>query len=412
MLLGAAGAYAFNFNFQNAFLAVYGGVLALLLVFVSVTLLTWPVRLLRPVLKVGAIAFLLFLSLELPSALAFRIVHGKWHLDDVAQHLDLFEPHPWLVGVPKPGSTASKPDWKWSAHHNSLGFRGDEFSIAKSPGVKRIVTIGGSTVWGTSVNDHETWPYQLQHALGPGHEVINYGVPGYSSAEHLIQTSLNLMDLHPDSAIYYMGWNDMVNVHVKGTKTDYSNYHGLYQYQTLDLLNARLWLGPDFAFIRQFISIAQAHGYLSPIFNPPIHLDGDADTGTDLRVLSIYKRNVGELAALCRSQGIEPVFVPQVLNYSILTGDVPNAWTPIVRPKDMKKVMTELNDTMRAAASKADALYISDVLEHDWKESDFVDIGHFTAEGGRTFAAIIARVLALRGERPPMANDIAAAPSS
>jgi hypothetical protein len=45
----------------------------------------------------------------------------------------------------------------------------------------------------------------LEKELGPGYEVINLGVPGYSTVENLIQTALILPSLNPDVAIFLCG---------------------------------------------------------------------------------------------------------------------------------------------------------------------------------------------------------------
>ena len=68
---------------------------------------------------------------------------------------------------------------------NSLGFRGAEFSKEKPLGTYRIFIVGGSTTFGTGVENHNTIPSLLQNFYSNGKfddikqiEVINTGING------------------------------------------------------------------------------------------------------------------------------------------------------------------------------------------------------------------------------------------
>ena len=98
--------------------------------------------------------------------------------------------------------------------HNSLGYRGDEIIVPKPEGIYRIVAIGESTTYTSSVEDyHLSYPNQLQEILREAGysfvEVVNAGVPAYSSWEGLINLELRVLDLEPDLIIVYHGLNDI-----------------------------------------------------------------------------------------------------------------------------------------------------------------------------------------------------------
>ncbi len=99
--------------------------------------------------------------------------------------------------------------------HNSLGYRGDEFSIEKPAGVFRIVALGGSTVYTEKVKDNtQTFTAQLESILRRQYgytniQVINAGVPGYTSWESLINLEFRVLDLQPDLIIIYQNTNDV-----------------------------------------------------------------------------------------------------------------------------------------------------------------------------------------------------------
>lgn len=115
--------------------------------------------------------------------------------------------HHYLGYTPTPGYREGK------LFHNSLGFRGDEFSPKKQKGIYRIFCLGDSIAYGSSSNDnHDTFPYNLEKELLKKYkniEVINAGVPGWSSYECLIDLQLRLIDLEPDLIIIHLGINEV-----------------------------------------------------------------------------------------------------------------------------------------------------------------------------------------------------------
>ena len=99
---------------------------------------------------------------------------------------------------------------------NRFGFRGDEFSMPKTPGSFRIFTLGESSTFGwKGVKSHEqAWPALLEGKLRiayPNHkiEVINAGVPGYTSVEQRVNFLLRISRLEPDALLIYHGNNDI-----------------------------------------------------------------------------------------------------------------------------------------------------------------------------------------------------------
>lgn len=93
---------------------------------------------------------------------------------------------------------------------NALGLRGREISIAKPPGVTRIMCLGDSCTFGGG----QPYPQMLQSMLdqrfGTGKfEVLNAGVIGYTSLHGLEWFRSELGHLQPDIVTVYFGWNDM-----------------------------------------------------------------------------------------------------------------------------------------------------------------------------------------------------------
>jgi lysophospholipase L1-like esterase len=99
--------------------------------------------------------------------------------------------------------------------HNSLGYRGGEFSREKPEGTYRIVALGGSTTYGVFIDRAEdAYPAQLEGILREEYgyenvEVVNAGVQAYSSWETFINFSFRSLDLDPDLIIVYNAVNDV-----------------------------------------------------------------------------------------------------------------------------------------------------------------------------------------------------------
>lgn len=96
---------------------------------------------------------------------------------------------------------------------NSLGLRGEEFSVEKG-NKYRIICLGGSSTMGNGISDDaHTWPAQLQKLLREKYpkreiEVINAGGFAYASYELLAKYLFQLSNYSPDMVIFYETFND------------------------------------------------------------------------------------------------------------------------------------------------------------------------------------------------------------
>jgi lysophospholipase L1-like esterase len=91
---------------------------------------------------------------------------------------------------------------------NTLGFRGPETTRAKPAGIRRVLLIGDSTVYGHGVAQEATFASRLNESLGPMIEVINLGVPGYSTEQSINLLELRGWSLEPDLLVVASLWSD------------------------------------------------------------------------------------------------------------------------------------------------------------------------------------------------------------
>ncbi len=338
------------------------------------------------------------LSIEAAAQLAYRVHKGKWYLHDHrASPIRMYSIHPYLGCAPLPSVSAVFNGLRIS--HNSQGYRGPEFNMAKTPGRTRIVALGGSSTYGVGVSDEFTWPRQLQDQLGTNYEVINLAGNGGGSVEHVIQTALQFSDLKPDVAIYYCGWNDAHVQHIKNLKADYSDYHGkvatavgLRGTQPEEPL-ASLYFLKRILFHHFFPLMDDPANSATKIVSPT----EDAFTDrVDQRAIELWERNLRLLVTLCKAQGVRPVFVPQIMNWKVLVSDKSYGWFPYVRDRDIKKIMDAYHASMEKVAKEEGVSYVGQMLEVPFSASDFVDNGHFSAEGNKRFAEVLAKALQAR----------------
>jgi lysophospholipase L1-like esterase len=136
------------------------------------------------------------------------------------RYLDVFSPvdseedrrallQQFLPGVP--ASLRDNPLWEVSL--NSRGFRTDEFSTQKAPGVFRIACVGDSWTFGSNVDQRDAYPQRLGELLreafsGASFEVLNLGTMAYSSHQGLELVRRQVLDLSPDAILVGFGMND------------------------------------------------------------------------------------------------------------------------------------------------------------------------------------------------------------
>ncbi|KAA0249620.1 MAG: SGNH/GDSL hydrolase family protein [Acidobacteria bacterium] len=327
------------------------------------------------------------LGAELAAQTVFRVrsPEGLW-LFERSQSQQLFEPHPFLAVAPRKGVVVRKGGIAIS--HNSLGYRGPETTETKAPGTTRVVTLGGSSTYCVRVSDEDTWPCRLQEALGVGFEVVNLGVPGYSSVENAIQTAFGLTDLSPDFAVYYVGWNDLRGARLANLDSYYAEFHGRHQPSHMGLRPT----GPRFlASVHYALRLYErALGQANDFEPRAVRAEGGVAGVPGSRSLALYRRNLVQIVTSCRTQGIEPLLIPQVLNCGRLTDDAAYGWIPFVADNELCRMMAAYNDVMEQVASDEGAACLGEIRTTGFTAGDFLDQGHFSPAGSKKIADLVA----------------------
>ncbi len=353
-----------------------------------------------------AVSILLLLALEGIVRVTVRLRDGVWprtlqegRYAAALQMRRIVMEHPFLIGVPQPGGRASM--WGKSATINSHGYRGAEFERPKPHGAFRVFTIGGSTVFDVSVtNDDATWTRRLEEGLrarfaGRAIEVVNGGVPGYTTVEMALKLALLDLDaVEPDLVVAYVGLNDLQPSAAPDFRADYSLGHAEIQ---------RRFLGFE---SREPSLLARSVLLHKARYRLGLERERPSDPGTPRREAPLpeaeraYRSRLEQIATLARSRGARLVFVTHALRLgpdgALSDEDAQSAfqWLPFLTPAGIVRGMERYNEITREAAAALGAPVVDAARELPLEPSDFTDYCHWSDGGAAKMGAFIAARLA------------------
>jgi lysophospholipase L1-like esterase len=247
---------------------------------------------------------------------------------------------------------------------NELGTRNPP-PQPKQIGTFRIITLGDSSVYGVMVEDAEVFSSvtarDLQHALGRPVEVINGGVPGYSSEQARRLYTHRLADLQPDVVVIATLWSDSQ----PGPAPD------------------ALRFGPEGNPVQSVMRWSNTYRLLEGMLlgwreGQPVEWTLRESKDGRRVPLKAYKHNLATLAELAESAGATPVFL-------VLPSDRDLGPTALEAPRPKYRA------AMKAAATRPGAILVEMPAHfHGLSADHFFDDVHPTPKGH----AIIGRHLA------------------
>jgi lysophospholipase L1-like esterase len=309
---------------------------------------------------------------------------------------------------------------------NADGMRGDPMP---SRARYRVLTVGASTTICTHLDDAETWPYLLQErlnaALGPDASWVgNVGRPGHTTPQHVLQVA-KLLPQHPeiDAVVLLIGIADLLHALIAAD--------GAFQpgpprpdrklVRAFAVLPAREAGGPWYS--RTGIGrLVTSVAWRNPDLERATILPGARNVAPwrdyrrqagslrerlpDLtRPLRVYARRVGAIVDAARANGVRPLFLTQ-----------PTLWGEGLSPAERDLLWMEGPplDRQRAAATYYSVAALAegmgrynerlrqvcrergvDLARRPPRDASvFYDDAHFTEEGARQVAEIVAQHLA------------------
>jgi lysophospholipase L1-like esterase len=296
-----------------------------------------------------------------------------------------FTYHPLLQGTPTPNFTGFMPV---KTQHDSHGLRGSERDKDRLKQQIVIAAVGGSTTYDMGVAEGQTWPDVLERELGKDYAVLNHGVLAYSTVENLLQTLFYLepYGVTPRCAIYYVGWNDIRNAHLPNLDPAYADFHLLDKVNWLQTRRKPLLaeISPLSAivvsYLQRWVDTVPTAEDVSGLAPAP---------GSDTRLEKIFRRNLEAIEAVNKQRGITSIFVGQVLNRAQLRDTDKHVWWPLVRDTDVWPLQARFNAILKETAEALGSPAFVPPID-EFQDSDFVDKGHFSVQGSRKFATMLA----------------------
>ncbi|GDX83063.1 hypothetical protein LBMAG42_48740 [Deltaproteobacteria bacterium] len=303
---------------------------------------------------------------------------GAWRADAEAEGGILLDGSPWFLWELRPGVHQERGV---TVSVNTLGMRGPEVGPKSGP---RVLALGDSSIYGFGVADDAVFTSRL--AVSPEVEVINGGVPGYSTFQ-----SLNLLDarglaLEPDLLLVGNLWSDNnFDTFVdRELLAAYSDWRGSRTGAIRGVLErSALFRWVDwFARVRGQAESARRVGWT---------VGGGGDpTGRRRVALQDYAANLYELASRMEARGGAVAFILLANRDDILHRTPNPAWGPY------REVMRQTAASWGAPLVDAPAAFQASGLDVD---ALFLDVMHPTAAGHQVLADAIAAALAGWPER-------------
>jgi hypothetical protein len=310
--------------------------------------------------------------------------------------------------------------------HNAAGYRGREAPLAKPPGTWRVAVIGDSVAYGLGVTAEQTFSALLEGRLNAGGlsqfsatmaarrcpengtvpfahardasraEVLNFGVPAYSTFQEYTLLKRQVLAYAPDLVIMVFSSDDTetspVVLPIDGQMCLFRN-----QFEGFSPLNNRLHWGLVrhsylYRFLYQRAALAFASGGRF----------GDVDYQPD-----VAWRNVLRCAELCRTQGIQfllvisPLLKPHYHPTDPCDPALAKAGELLLEPEEVERIEAGLDRIRQLAAeSHLGVLDLGPLYDKHGAAMKCLplDHEHLGVEGHRIVAEAIGE--RLKGMRP------------
>lgn len=291
---------------------------------------------------------------------------------------------------------------------NSLGFRGAN----PPPDFDKyltVVTVGGSTTQCFFLSEDQTWTARLGQKLEQQMTpfwINNAGLDGHSTHGHIVLMEDFIVPLHPKVAIFLVGANDVARssisdwdaenvksgIQFSSGKAFIKSLSAYSEVVALFLNGYRSYTAYKAGLTHQQIDLTK-QGYLDiPEEEQKQYLQENANPA----FLKDYEARVLKLAQICRSAGIEPVFVTQPLLVGSGTDDVTgldlariHAYGPRQTGKMYWDTVEAYNDVTRKVARENGVTMVDLARSMPKSSRYFYDFIHYTPQGAQVIADIL-----------------------
>jgi lysophospholipase L1-like esterase len=314
----------------------------------------------------------------------------QYRFDPESMHHNIYRAHPYTLYSLEPGSRSSYQGI--DVQINSSGYRGPEIRREKLDGELRIVCVGGSTTFGVYTNEPECYPRQLEAFIRRAHpdrrvSVINAGVPGFNTAETLINTVLRLVDLRPDVFVILENVNELLPRRWPNFEEDYSHFRKEWSKPRQGMLDrllehlSALYVLARFKFTDY--KWCQYVDYYCDIDFPKYYPKLDVDL--EERTVEPFRNHLVMLCRLANAYKSRPVLCTMARR------------SDVVPSESFIRAFEQQNEVIRVVARDERATLVDLAEELTGRNEFFSDFVHTNVPGSRQVARRVARVLEAEG---------------
>ena len=277
-----------------------------------------------------------------------------------------------LWGLP-PGVTQSRP---FEATINAEGYRGEVAVMPRPEGVKRLILVGDSTFFGHGVDDDETLSVAIASTLGSRNivaEVVNFGVPGYSTEQTRLQLDEQGWALEPDVVLMGNLWSD----------NDFASYADADLFRTREAFLESWWGRSSLLRLLAASTDRMRGGSGARIITWMDSSDWPED-GVRRVPLQRYAQNLDGMIRAATAHGAAPVLIAPCNNMLLMNNAEGTPWMPYFDAQAQLAAHHGIPLVESCAPMLSSGFDIEDLL---------VDSMHFSATGNRLVGIATARTL-------------------
>jgi lysophospholipase L1-like esterase len=258
---------------------------------------------------------------------------------------------------------------------NALGLRGGEVEVEKPVGRTRVIAVGDSCTFGSGAATPETYPALLERRLREMRpdmriEVVNAGVPGFSSFQALRWLETEGFALSPDVVLFATEVNDATIANA-GRKRQFGASRQLSDREFAQALRGRGGLAMLALLARVRIALG---------------VGGSSEPGDVKRRVSVeeYEANLVAFA----EQSVRLGAVPVVLSWPLR-----NQARGVPPRTELEAAVVPYQQSARETARRNGVLFVDLAPTLAGRSDVFVDMAHLNAEGYGLVAERVADAL-------------------
>ena len=282
-----------------------------------------------------------------------------------------------------------KPGW----NVNKRGFRGPDIAIVKPQGTVRLVFLGGSQVFDPN---GDNWPLQAGKILSTPNrpvDVINAGIPAHRTADSLGKLFTELWLLEPNVLVLCQAWNDIKYFSLLSPEQPYRDivnpppHDWRIEPGGLDRL---LCVSSIYRMGRsRFIAaIVAAEGEKPRALTGHIRKWGLQQYKINIELICDFAKNLGVKAVLCKQARLPTSESTESDRQRINYVDVG------MRHEEMVRALEQCDRVIQDVANRKECSIIDMDNALSGKSHLFADSIHFSLEGSRQAARLVAERLA------------------